>query len=254
MIWLRLSLAAGLMLALGAAALSAQSDAVELARQANQAYEREDYASAVALYEQVIGAGIRDPVIYFNLGNTYYALNELGWAMLNYRRAQVFIPRDEQLGLQITRIRSERVDFQVEESSLFDRLASSTAGFISLVEQVWLTLAAWITWFALVTALLLRPAWRPVLRLPLAITGVFLLVLCAVLINRVAVEAWRPGAVIVDVSVPAMSGPGSDYLPLFRLYAAAEVRVLDTRDGWVRVLLPDGRQGWIPRSDAAVIR
>jgi SH3-like domain-containing protein len=50
-----------------------------------------------------------------------------------------------------------------------------------------------------------------------------------------------------------MSGPGEDYLELYRLYAAAELRVLETHDDWARFVLPDGRQGWVERDNIELI-
>ena len=64
--------------------------------------------------------------------------------------------------------------------------------------------------------------------------------------SRIFVEQQRPVAVIVSPSAQVMSGPGQDYLPLFSLMTAAEVRLLEARAGWVRVVLPDGLQGWLP--------
>jgi hypothetical protein len=53
--------------------------------------------------------------------------------------------------------------------------------------------------------------------------------------------------------VEARSGPGEDFLGLFDLFAAAEFRVLERQGGWVRALLPDGRQGWLPEDAIARI-
>jgi hypothetical protein len=31
----------------------------------------------------------------------------------------------------------------------------------------------------------------------------------------------------------------------FKLHAGTELRIRDSRDGWLRIGLPDGQQGWI---------
>jgi len=63
----------------------------------------------------------------------------------------------------------------------------------------------------------------------------------------------RPLAVVVDFSAQVMSGSDNGYLPLYELYSAAEMRLLEEEGDWVRFVLPDGRQGWINQSALAVV-
>jgi uncharacterized protein YraI len=69
---------------------------------------------------------------------------------------------------------------------------------------------------------------------------------------RVLDEGSRPPAIIVaDVTVH--SGPGNDYLTEFTLHAGAEVRVVEGRGDWVRIMLPGGLQGWAPGESVAKV-
>ena len=68
---------------------------------------------------------------------------------------------------------------------------------------------------------------------------------------RVYVETQQPVAVVLSETVEVMSGPGDNYLPLFSLYEAMEIRVLEERDGWLRFALADGRQGWIDKANTS---
>src|SRR5262249_60434838 len=44
------------------------------------------YQQAIAGYEQLVAAGIHNAKLYYNLGNAYFRLNDLGHAILHYRR------------------------------------------------------------------------------------------------------------------------------------------------------------------------
>ena len=53
----------------------------------NQFYAQKEYDSAAAYFEKIASGKPADATIYYNLGNTYYRLNNIGLAVLNYERA-----------------------------------------------------------------------------------------------------------------------------------------------------------------------
>ena len=68
------------------------------------------YREAAALYEQILGRGFEHSDIYYNLGNTYYKLNDLGRAILSYRRAQLTRPSDPDLAANIRTAKAKIID------------------------------------------------------------------------------------------------------------------------------------------------
>ena len=110
---------------------SARADdaaAVRMFSQANDAYEagmqrlaEKDYPAAVEqfarsaeLYETIIAGGFVSGQVYYNLGNAYYRQQKLGPAILNYRRAERLLPRDDDLQQNLLYARRELVDEQPE--------------------------------------------------------------------------------------------------------------------------------------------
>ena len=232
---------------LGQGAL-AQDNGVDAAAQAQAAYESGDFATAISLYEALASSGIHDSRIFFNLGNAYYQARDLGRALLNYRRAQALNPRDGDTATSLSRIRSQRVDLQGDEVNLVDSVASFTSGFMTTAELSSLTFLLWVGVCLMLVLYTLRVDLRSNLRgLLVFMVGLFLV--GGVLLGcRLYAEGNRQPAVLVENSVEVMSGPGADYVVLYRLYSAAEMRILERRDGWVRFVLPDDRQGWLPES------
>ncbi len=92
---------------------------------------------------------------------------------------------------------------------------------------------------------IVRPAERARLHTSIVVLAVGWGVLMILFVGRVFVETQRPKAVVTAFEAQVMSGPAEDYVPLYTLYAAAEVRVMDEQGGWVRFMLPDGQQGWL---------
>jgi len=213
----------------------------------NRLYEGGQFAEAAAAYQSLVDGGVADGALYYNLGNAYLKSGDLGRAILNYRRAQQWLPRDPDVALNLRLARAQAQD----------RLESETPnGVVALARRVLveattlneaaaLALGLWVVVCGLVIAMLLRPRWRPGLTYAM-IAAAALLALSGFSVGARLVELGRSPAVVVAPAVEVRSGPGQDYLAEFTLHAGAEVRILDRREGWTRIALPGDLQGWAP--------
>ncbi len=77
-----------------AACAAAPEPGQDLFSQANAAYESGDFSKAVELYEKSADTS-PSSTVYYNLGNAHFKKGERGRALLNYRRASRFSPRDK---------------------------------------------------------------------------------------------------------------------------------------------------------------
>ncbi len=236
-----------------AANASAQNtDVIMLELQAQTAYAAGQYGEAAALYQQLIDEGVSSPDVYANLGAAYYQDQQLGVALVSLLRAQRYDPRDEEINAMIRRIRLERVDFQFGDVSYLDSVGTWMAGILTNTEFTWIVFVVWLVWNALLSVLFLWESLRKRLRGVFAIVTFVLVMSVGMLLIRTYVERERSPAVVVNDVVEIMSGPGNEYVTLYRLFEAAEMRVLEEREGWVRFALPDGRQGWV-RADSILV-
>lgn len=256
--WIRiLFVAVGFLLsALVTAQQADPSDALDDAvRLAESAYSTGDYASAVQFFEEAVALAQSDrlysvlPELYYNLASAYFEANDLGFALVNALRAQHEMPRDAELARMLALIRALRVDVMGDETALIDVAAAATRGVLGVEELALITFVLWSAAFALLMFRLLRPDIFRRLALIAAVIAVAAGVSVVLLFSRQYVDVYRPAAVVTAFTSQARSGPGEVYIPLFTLYNAAEGRVLDEQAGYARLLLPDGRQGWIPIED-----
>lgn len=235
-----------------AGSVQAQNDTAAV-EQAAAAYESGDYTEAVRLYEMTVSGGTADGNVYYNLGNAYYRSGDLGRALLNYLRAQLFIPRDPDLDHNLRLARASRIDVQGDERGWVEGLGVLTSGVITLSELGWGALLGWSAGFGLLAAWMLRPERRAALRLPLIMVTAAALFVLILFVSRMWISTHRAAAVVVEGQARVMSGPGERYLELFTLHAAAEVRIVESRNGWIRFALPDGRQGWLPQESVEAV-
>lgn len=215
--------------------------------EANRLYEAGEFTAAAASYQSLVDAGAEDGLVHYNLANAYFKAGDLGRAILNYHRAQRWLPRDGDVAANLQLARAQVIDRLADENEgavvgLARRLLLAST---TLDEAAVVALGLWLLLCALAIAALLWPGGR---RKMLYATGVVavLLALSLLSLGLHAAEERNPVAIVVAKEVAVYSGPGTDYLNEFTLHAGAQVRWLETRQGWVRVALPGDLQGWLP--------
>ncbi len=218
---------------------------------ANNLYVVGNYQEAANLYQQLIEQGYSDGRLYYNLANAQFQLDNIGEAILNYRRAQLLLPRDSDVRENLTVARQQVVDrIVVDEQSPMTYLA---------VMGDWLTrnelaALALLCWGVLVGVLLLnrrRPSlvWRTLiyacaLLLLLAIAGSY---------RYYQAERWPPAVVVVS-EAPIYSAALGEEEPLFTLLSGVEVTIVARQGQWVELTLPGDRlQGWSPAENVAAV-
>jgi len=213
---------------------------------ANRLYEAGQFTEAAAAYQTLVDAGVEDGTLYYNLSNAYFKAGDLGRAVLNYRRAQASLPRDPDVATNLQLARAQTVDrLEVEDGgALVSFVRRVLVEWTTLNEAAAITLGLWVLLCASVVAAILWPRGRQGLRYGIAAV-IVLLALGLLSAGMRLSDARSSPAVIVVQEVEAHSGPGADYLAEFTLHTGAEVRMLERREGWVRIALPGDLQGWV---------
>jgi len=234
--------------------------ASEAFRAANSAENYEEsqklYTQAALSYEKIIRTEkIKNAKLYYNLANAYLLKDDIGKAILNYRRAQKLDPADADINKNLNFARQRRID-QVA---------------VKARKKILQTLFFWHYDFSLRTKLFTACLFfglsclslTAILRLGkrMALTAVFIisLVLTIAFASSVAVQSHfeqsRLCGVVTADSVTARQGDGPNYPASFKepLHAGTEFDVRQRRPGWLYIQLADDSSGWIPDSTAELI-
>jgi tetratricopeptide (TPR) repeat protein len=113
-------------------AVSAQTDKIA----ADSAYVKGDYKAAIEIYESLAANNGESADVYYNLGNAYYKSENIAKAVLNYERALLLNPDDEDIRFNLELARSKTVDKVAPEYKFF--LMDWLESIINL-----LSIAAW---------------------------------------------------------------------------------------------------------------
>ncbi|MBU0482919.1 MAG: hypothetical protein KKB30_00185 [Proteobacteria bacterium] len=233
-------------------------EANDFFRQANNitATDREQglnlYRKSLLRFEKLAQSGIKTGKIFYNIGNIHFRLDDLGLAILNYRRAESSMPNDPNLRQNLNYAlskRKDKIEEQNEEKILrtlffwhYDLPAKIKSSIFILFYSVF-----WLYAALLLTKLLL-PRW------PLFIClAIFLLLGGSLLTDHYLSEEQH--GVLLTPQTEARKGDGINYQPSFDtpLHAGTEFKLIEDRDNWFYIELRDGRRCWIPSTNAGLI-
>lgn len=202
-------------------------------------------------YESILEQGeIQSCELYYNIGNTHYMRGELGYAILNYRRALSFNPSHE-LTLKNLRVARSKVrsstQAKTQESALVllfqwhEKIPQSWR--VGLIQGALLFFG--LSFCLLHGSLLPRSKARTV---QFATAALLLASLCSLILED-QMKAEKSGVVVVE-SIVGRKGPHDySYQESFTkpLSGGVEFRFLESREDWVHIQLGDGRQTWVPK-------
>ncbi|HET7624172.1 MAG TPA: tetratricopeptide repeat protein [Verrucomicrobiae bacterium] len=225
--------------ALGADA-SAEFDA------ANKLFEQGKFKDAASAYEKMLASGAQSPALYFNLGNARFKAGEVGRAVAAYRRALQIAPRDPDVRANLEFIRN-----QVQSPTLPPGPWQSWFEKLTLNEWTVLTFAAFWVFLILLILMQLRPALRKPLRIFAVLSAVTTVLLACCLGAVISMRSTKIAIVTVD-NVSVRNSPFEESQSAFTAHDGAELRVLDSKNGWLQVSAGNRRIGWLKREQTVL--
>lgn len=214
--------------------------------QANRFYQQQQYDSAAAYYEKIAAQQPVNDELYYNLGNTYYRLNKMGYAVLYYKKALRNNPNltSAKDNLELAQSRIKGYITPVKEIFFVNWWKAMTQPSLSLF---W-ALATWFCFMAVV-GILFWNRWKKQSLIHSGVSYAFAFLFFAFLPFAYfsAQQAKAPQEAVVMVSDAAckITATGkTETIP------EGTVVTLETAvSGNITVTLPDGRTG-IMRKDS----
>jgi tetratricopeptide (TPR) repeat protein len=241
------SLVAGLLFLIGYASAHAGME------EARVAYDSADYAGAAQKYEELVGGGAYSFALFYNLGNCYLKQQVSGMAILNYEKALILKPGNDDARHNLDMARALTLDqLEYPESRGLDHALASVV--MRMPAQAWVALFV-VCW---VLAALTFGLWRLRLRKRVLVaTAVVLAILSLPLFGAGWMHQQRltddTRAVILEPSVRVHAEPSPDGKEVFTLHEGAVVDVLNSENGWLEVQVNDN-VGWILETSASYIK
>lgn len=225
--------------------------------QADSAYVNNDFAGAVEMYETILATEGEAADIYYNLGNSYYKMDNIAKAILNYERALMLNPGDGDIRFNLELAQSKAVDKVIPISEMF---------FVTWIKELtdmmsekgWAKLGI-ITFVLMLLSLALYFFGKKIVLKKIGfIVALCMLTVCVVanvFASNQKEKAQNHGnAIIMAPSVTVKSTPNEGGTDLFILHEGRKVMIKDnTMREWKEIQLEDGNAGWVPASVIEVI-
>ncbi len=229
---------------------------IDLFNKGNESYKNGKYKESLESYLKILDMGYESGELYFNIGNCYYKLNDIGRSILFYEKAKKLIPGNKDLNanLQLARLKAVDRIKPLPEFFLF-KLIRTIIYLFPLSFMIW-TAAGFYTaaFLFLIIWTLSRKRFIRLfsLRTSMVLGSIFLLFSVGI-IGQTLTEKNKKEAVILVDKVDVKGSPSEDGIDVFSLHEGTKVRIDQESDEWIEIVLADGKVGWIKKTIVGII-
>lgn len=235
--------------------VSAQNDA--LFNKATDAYNKGSYDKAVEHYLEIIENREHSAELYFNLGNSYYKLDQVAPSIYYYEKALLLKPNDPEIKTNLAFAKNMTLDaIEVMPETGFSKIYTSVINFLFFDHWAYLAVICIILFVLLYIAFYY---FRYSTRKRIAfISSLLLLFIAGIAVVFGFVQyhdflADQPAIVFVD-EVVIKSEPNARSQEVFRLHEGTKLYVLDELNDWKKVKIADGKTGWLSSEDIKLLK
>lgn len=234
------------------ALLSAAQTTQEWFEEGNEWYQTGNMQEAIYAYEQALEDGLHSAGLEYNLGNAYFNLGKLGLALVHYERALALQPNDEEILHNLQIAKNARIDKITPLPQTF--LQRLFGGFSTLFEKnTWYLLSILLVALCAASIVVVVRSKRLVIKRSAFVLFWVLLglglwtLLTAMQMDRL--ESSRSLVIVVQKNSYVKNAPEPTATDLFILHEGSYGYRKESRNGYFRIVLEDGKIGWLPEGD-----
>ena len=240
-------LLAALCLAMAAPARALDADATF--KRANADYAAKKFKDAISEYESLVKSGQWNPSLFYNLGNAYFRVDDLGRAILNYERALAIDPHQPEARANLQLLRDRARALELRPSWVEEHL-----DYLTRDQYTWLAAVGFWGALAIIAGLYFSER-RPVVWIfALVLLGVIAAGSAAAVYELEKGAAGRNLAIVTGNNVQARVATAESAGSILALPPGSEIKILSTRGEWDYAALPNDLQGWVPAKSAERVR
>lgn len=216
--------------------------------QANLLYAQKKYSEAAEKYMQIVSKGYSGVPLYYNLANCYYRTGKVGYAVLYYEKALRLNPHDEDTKHNLV-MAKRMIQGEIKPLPAF-----FIWKWLDTVRNIF-TPDGWTVFLTVIFFLILAMFGLFVFMEDVIIKkfsfymGLFLVLLfisgLAALISSFTQTGRTDEKVVVASHVILRSEPDETSTEILKINEGNKIRAVEEDGDWLKVILPDGKTGWI---------
>jgi tetratricopeptide (TPR) repeat protein len=215
---------------------------------ANRDYAAGSYSDAAEGYGKIVAGGYESPALFFNLGNSYFKMNDYARAILWFERAKRLDPGNEDIDFNL----------KVANTKISDKIEALPELFYKRWFYALVLLYPADTWA--IAGILLMIGGLALLVLYIASRVIFLrktgfwggsgLITASIITFALAWTGYRyvtssSDAVILSPTITVKSSPDDRGTDIFVVHEGTKVRLLDRIGDWYEIRIANGSVGWL---------
>ena len=211
-------------------------------------YNKGDYNEAINLFFKIINNGEHSDELYFNLGNSYYKLNDIPNSIYYFEKALKLSPKDKDILNNLTYSQNMLIDkIDLLPSNQLSDFFNYISDFFSIKQ--WLIIGTIFLYFFLILFVIYffkRDSNTKKNYFTLSSTF-FLLTIIFILTGIIKFENQKSDiqAIIFEKKIDFRTEPNYRSEIQFNLHEGTKVNIIEELDDWVLVELSNGASGWM---------
>ncbi len=223
---------------------------------ANELYNQEKYQEAITAYLSIIEQGQASESVYYNLGNAYYKMSNIGPSIFYYEKALTLAPNDADIKNNLAFAKNATVDaIDIMPESIVTRIFNGLVNLFSFDTWAWISILGIILFVILFILyyyaqlstkkrLFFITSW---IAFSIALGSVFLAFKQHDLVTNTQY------AIVFAQETTIKSEPNLRSEVIFELHEGTKVEIKEAVNDWRKIKLADGKIGWIPVADIKVL-
>lgn len=215
-------------------------------------YKNAKYQEAIDSWMKIVQNGEHSAALFFNIANAQYKLNKIGPSIYYYEKALQLDPNDSDIKTNLTFAENARVDAITPlPSTIFSKWYRNIAEIFTY--NGWAILSVFFSILFVALFLLYYFSYSAKIKRLIFATSMLSLILFVGSISMAFLTyddySRNNPAIIFAEEIQIKAEPSLGSSTAFVLHEGTKVQVTAEDGQWYRILLADGKDGWIQSSE-----
>ncbi|MFS4492587.1 tetratricopeptide repeat protein [Maribacter sp. 2308TA10-17] len=227
---------------------SVQAQNEALFNNATEAYNKGDYNKAIENYLEIVEAGQHSAELYFNLGNSYYKINQVAPSIYYYEKALLLKPNDTDIKNNLGYAQNMTLDaIELMPETGLSKVYQEITGFLSFDQWAYAAVVFMILFVLLYIGFYyLKYATQKRIAFITSIVSLLIAIVSVIFafLQYADFEADQP-AIVFDNEVKVTAEPNERSQAVFTLHEGTKLNVLEELKDYKKIRIADGQTGWL---------
>lgn len=221
----------------------------ELFKQANEAYENEDFQTAFETYQKIENQNLYSVELFLNIGNAAYKLNDIPNSVYYYEKGLKINPSHSDLNHNLKLAQEKVIDKnKSQSSSSFSSWLGNIIGFNSDFWAKTAIIFSILGGFFFISYLFLKKLkFRKVLFYLGTTSWIISFLFVMFAYNQGSQINDNSHAIIFEPTIEIKNEPSEISSTAFILHEGSKVKILESNSNWHKISFSDDKVGWIKK-------